>query len=290
MNPSILFLITTATEHNDNHLRLPQAFAARGWEAVVADHETLQWEHGTLRADGHDVAAADLIWTLGFGPLNTYADRAQMLGQLAPQRLVVPMQAWQQLHGKAAWLEAAPPTYIATHAEGLATHITAGSDWVLKPLGGSLGRDVIRVQDPDTVHTHIRSRPTGMWMLQAFVPEIAEGELRTLICGEEIVGTYRRIANQDAGEFRANLAQGARAEIASLNPGQASLVAATHQRLQQAGVRFAAIDIVGEYVMEVNLANPGGLSTLAGLYDSDPYQTVVEALGHCIAPTSTSVG
>ena len=56
------------------------------------------------------------------------------------------------------------------------------------------------------------------------------------------------------------------------------------QILHSQRVHYAAIDTVGEHLMEVNLANPGGLGTLASLYDRDPEAQVVEAIRRALVP------
>jgi glutathione synthase len=78
--------------------------------------------------------------------------------------------------------------------------------------------------------------------------------------------------------LRANLAQFASAERTRLTAPQTALVAKIQQELVDKRIGFAAIDSVGEYLMEVNVANPGGLGTLNHLYQKDFGAAVVEAV------------
>ena len=80
--------------------------------------------------------------------------------------------------------------------------------------------------------------------------------------------------------MRANLAQMANAEKTTLEGAAANLVATIQQDLIDNRIGFAAIDTVGQWLMEVNIANPGGLGTLNRLFDADVGPKVVQAVEH----------
>ena len=138
-----------------------------------------------------------------------------------------------------------------------------GGDWVLKPVAGSFGTDVYRVHSVLDIDRILCTAPTQYWMLQQFIPEIEQGETRTLICGEEIIGSYLRTPAKD---LRANLAVHGQASVTDLSTADRKIVSRVHRELILHRVGFAAIDTVGGYLMEVNMANPGGLQTLEDLY------------------------
>ena len=168
-------------------------------------------------------------------------------------------------HGKGAWLQWAPLTIRGTSAEALTAAATHhGGDWVLKPEAGSFGRDVVRVPADNLprISRHLASRTAEAWLLQRFVPAIVDGEVRTLVAGNEVIGSYRRLPLDG---FTANLAQGS---TPMPLPAGVSLPGAVHEvmeELQRRQIGFAAIDTCGVHVLEVNVANPGGLSTLVAL-------------------------
>jgi glutathione synthase/RimK-type ligase-like ATP-grasp enzyme len=98
-----------------------------------------------------------------------------------------------------------------------------------------------------------------------------------LVVGGKIIGSYLR---KPSDGLHANLAQMANAEKATLERPAAKLVATIQQDLIVNRIGFAAIDTVGKWLMEVNVANPGGLGTLNRLYDQDVGPEVVKAIEH----------
>ena len=107
------------------------------------------------------------------------------------------------------------------------------------------------------------------------MPAVAGGEKRTLVAGGRIVGSYLRRPGTD---FRTNLAVGADAAPAQLSEQERALVQEIATRLDGLGVGFAAVDTVYPYLMEVNVANPGGLSTMASLYGENLAPAVAAAV------------
>jgi hypothetical protein len=264
MSYSIAFLISPDQTHNDNHIRLPRLFADAGWQVSEFCHDDMSWRDESIYLADRPANVFTLIWPVGLGPQKTFLDRQQLLQQLDQNRLITPAQTYLTLHGKTAWLQHAPPTTIACEAKTLReTLALQGGDWVLKPVAGSFGTDVHRVHSALDIDRILSATPTQYWMLQQFIAEIEHGETRTLICGEEIIGSYLRTPTKD---LRANLAAHGQASGTELSAADRNIVARVHRELILHRVGFAAIDTVGGYLMEVNMANPGGLQTLENLY------------------------
>ena len=261
-------------------MRLPRVFADAGWQVSEFSHDDLSWQDAGAYLADQPATAFTLIWPVGLGPRQTFLDRQQLLQQIDQSRLINPAETYLALHGKAAWLQHAPPTSIACQASKLTKMLERhDGDWVLKPVAGSFGTDVYRIHRALDIKRILDAAPTQYWMLQKFIPEIEQGETRTLICGEEIIGSYLRTPSQD---LRANLAASGQASVTQLSAADQDLVSRVHHELMSHRVGFAAIDTVGGYLMEVNLANPGGLQTLEDLYgtaQSDARnKTIVQAM------------
>lgn len=267
MNPAILFLESPTAAHNDNHERLPRLFNKAGWEIHTAPHDALNWRDGKLYCGAYRCDAHALVWPLGLGPRPTFIDRHELLCSLPPGLCINAPNTYLTMHGKSRWLAYAPTTYVSNDPQYLTAKIRASTDtWVLKPLAGSFGHQVHKVHDDAQAQDILQHYPPQYWVLQKYIHAIVEGETRTLICADQVIGSYLR--RPKAG-FRANLALGSTVHPTTLNEADQELITQVQKTLRHSGIRFAAIDTVGGYVMEVNIANPGGLGTLATLYGAE---------------------
>ena len=322
--PSILFLVgESTTAANDNHLRLPRAFADIGWETVVADHDQVRFDGRQVRAGSEEAGRFHLIWPLGFGRRQSFYDRMQLLRQLNQGRFVNAVDAYTYLHGKLppvapssqprvlpgdenagglpidgssalhprgnqnlddhrpphrALADHYPETHAAASAQHLLNCLDDATPWVLKPSGASFGRDVQLIRADSVGRRAIRKlvERDGFAVLQRYVASIECGETRCLLARGELVGCYRRVPA--AGDFRANLAAGASVEAHDPSPRERELIGKIGQWLLTAGVGFAAADIAWPYLIEINVANPGGLATLESLSGADPTPRAVELI------------
>lgn len=277
--PCILFLITADPNldasdvaqqaSNDNAQVLPRLFRAGGWRVRKAQHRAIHRAPAGLACNDEALAKFDLIWPVGFGPHQGFLDWVHLLDDLPPRKLINPPSALVMKHGKAAWIEHSADTYMAAEPERLiATMQENPGEWVLKPMAGSFGEGVIRLASSE--HERLRQamsqQPGAYFVLQRFLPEIAHGETRTIIVGGQIIGSYLRVP---ANNFHANLAKKALTQRTELSAAQLSLVKTLNADMLDQHIGFAAIDLVGETLMEVNIANPGGIGTLQRLYERD---------------------
>ncbi|MCY3821588.1 MAG: hypothetical protein OXH52_19915 [Gammaproteobacteria bacterium] len=276
----IAFLTAPGESANDNRERLPAAFEAAGWRVAVLFHETL-----ALTADGvaardaggraAPLAPFDLVWILGLGARETFLDRMQLLKTLDQARFVNTADALVYLHGKFDLAEFGPETHASADVDTLMEIVARGGRWVAKPTAGSFGRDVFLVETGDVhcraVLEHLTGRGAGRFcLLQRYVAEAERNEKRAVVAGGEIIGAYTKKGG--------NLATGAVVRRTELDAGETALVRRVIARLEVRGARFAGIDLAAPYVLEANVANPGGLSTLEQLTGVDPAPVVVEAL------------
>ncbi len=286
--PSICFLVATrGAARNDNHQRLPAAFAAAGWRVSIADHHDLRLAAGTLRlaADGTPLANFDRIWPIGLGERASFLDRMELLSTLPRAQFIVAPEVLLQLHAKYSLplgplAEHHPETYAARDPEWLATIVMRGGEWIAKPAAASFGRHVYRLNRDDANLYVVLDALTGndgteYCLLQRYVPEITAGEKRVLIAGAQIVATYLRVPSHD---HRANLAADANARPATLDAREMALAERCATYLDAHGAGFAAVDIAYPWIIEFNVANPGGLQTLERLTGTDYAPAVVEAL------------
>ena len=277
--PEIVFLLgDVALAHNDNHERLPQAFRSAGWGVTELDHEHVKLTREGIRLGAYREERFDLIWLIGFGRKLTFFDRMQLLRQLKQTRFVTEIDVFLTLHGKYRWLEHMPETHADNDVDTLLQVLRQGGTWVAKPTAGSFGRDV-HFLAPGIDHRPILTQLTGgemreFCLLQRYVKEIEQGETRTLVAGGKLIGSYLRKPRDGV----ANIALGAKAQTTTLNAQEEALVRTIAEDLLAQGVGFAAVDIAYPYLMEVNVANPGGLGTLETLTGDDLSPAVAQAI------------
>lgn len=280
--PQILFLISqdalSGSAGNDNAQTLPKAFRDAGWRVSEARHNSIHRTPIGLAANSRALADYDMIWPMGFGPRQGFFDWLQLMSELPTRKVVNAPTALALKHGKAAWGAYSARHYIAADAQILIDAMQAEpGQWVLKPLAGSFGEGVkhLHSDETKTVDSEMRKRPGDYFMLQRFLPEIALGETRTLIAAGRIIGSYLRVPTD---QLHANLAQQGNAQITVLGNAQSTLVERIAADMLTQNIGFAAVDTVGDTLMEVNIANPGGLGTLNQLYDRDFGPDLVHAI------------
>ena len=262
---------------NDNLERIARAFADAGWETARLIYETLALTPGGVsacRAGGGAAALErfDLVWLFGFGRRDTFLDRMHVLRLVPQDRFVNTVDALVLLHGKLGLPEFQPETYASSDPAALMRRLASGGRWVVKPMAGSFGRDVVRVEGngPDTERILRRLTAHGGYcVLQKYVPDAATREKRVIVAGDRIIGAYAKTGNVTAGAIP---------RPTELSREETELVQRVVARLNARGARFAGIDLSWPYVFEANVANPGGLATLEALTGTDPTPRVVEAV------------
>lgn len=274
---------------DDNATLLAPSLCERGRDVRLACIDDLH-----LGSDGVAVSTTrgslplttcDLIWILGFGRRETFLDKMQLLATV-PARFVNSVTALLSLHGKYPFPEASdrfpqPPTFAHRDPAFLLERArTLGGDWVIKPPGGSFGRDVHRLASDDVRLPALLRAGTAegrYLLLQRYCPEVEAGEHRVLVAGGRVIGAYRR-RHPDAAAGAANLARGGVAVAAEADPERDALAARAAGWLQERGVAFAGLDLAGPWVLEANIVNPGGLATLAALDGRNRAPEVVDAV------------
>jgi glutathione synthase len=153
----------------------------------------------------------------------------------------------------------APPTLVARDAARLGEFIDAQHDVVLKPLDGMGGSGVFRVREDDPnrnviIETLSRDGRRTI-MAQRFIPEIIDGDKRILIVGDEVV-PYCLARIPMAGETRGNLAVGGRGEARPLTDRDREIAEALAPVFAERGLLFVGIDVIGDYLTEINVTSP----------------------------------
>jgi glutathione synthase len=157
-----------------------------------------------------------------------------------------------------------PPTLITLDPQAIYDFRERHGDMVLKPLYGGGGSGVVRLKadDPNLdalleLHAMIGREPV---IAQAFIPAVVNGDKRILLVDGEPVGAINRIPA--SGQVRSNLARGGRAEAVELTARDHELCAIIGPELKKRGLLFVGIDVIGDYLTEINVTSPTGAQQL----------------------------
>ncbi|HZZ35264.1 MAG TPA: glutathione synthase [Caulobacteraceae bacterium] len=157
-----------------------------------------------------------------------------------------------------------PPTLITSDAEALHDFHARHGDIVLKPLYGGGGSGVVRLKahDPNLdalleLHAMIGREPV---IAQKFIPAVSKGDKRIILVDGAPVGAINRIPAD--GQVRSNLARGGRAAEVELTARDIEICETISLELKDRGLLFVGIDVIGEYLTEINVTSPTGAQQL----------------------------
>lgn len=153
----------------------------------------------------------------------------------------------------------APPMVVSQRAEVLTDFHAQHRDVVYKKLDGMGGTSIFRMREDDpnlnVVIETLTDNESNPIMAQKFVPEIEDGDKRILIIdGEPIPHLLARIPKR--GETRGNLAAGATGEVRPLLERETYIANALGPHLVKRGLLFVGIDVIGDYLTEINITCP----------------------------------
>ncbi|MEZ4470401.1 MAG: hypothetical protein R3F60_06285 [bacterium] len=162
--------------------------------------------------------------------------------------------------------EVHPRTLVSADPKAVRAFVEqAPGSVVLKPLVGTRGQDVFKVQAGSENLSQIIDVlcRDAFAMAQDYVPEAVEGDTRVILVGGDILvvggqaAAVRRVPGR--GEFRSNVFQGGHAAPGGLTPVMARVAAAIGPRLRADGLFIAGMDLIGDRIVELNVFSPGGL-------------------------------
>ena len=173
-----------------------------------------------------------------------------------------------------------PPTLITRRLdEARAFHAEHG-EVVVKPLYGNAGSAVFHVARNDANLAALTELFGQVWrepfMVQAFLPEVAQGDKRIVLVEGRAAGAVNRLPRD--GEIRSNLAVGGRAAAAELTPREQEICDAIGPELARRGLLFVGIDVIAGYLTEINVTSPTGIVAIDRFNGSDTAALIWSAI------------
>jgi len=207
-------------------------------------------------------------------------DRAKLAGAL----VVNAPQALRDMNEKAytAWFpECTPLTLVTRSMAGMKAFLAEHGRIVVKPLDGMGGRSIFVVAEGDNNANVIFETLTDYGqrfaMAQVYIPEITLGDKRILLIdGEPVPYALARIPTGD--DNRGNIVAGATTKGQELSDADRRICAQVGPVLRDQGVLFAGIDVIGNYMTEVNVTSPTGIRELDRKFDLNIASLMFDAI------------
>lgn len=173
-----------------------------------------------------------------------------------------------------------PPTLITADMEEIKAFRAEYQDIIIKPLFGNGGAGVFHLKPEDEnlgalieLFTQHSREPL---IVQRYLPEVRQGDKRIILVEGEPVGAINRVPA--AGEARSNMHVGGRPEKTLLTGRERDICAAIGPALKERGLIFVGIDVIGDYLTEINVTSPTGLQEISRFDDTRPESTVWDAI------------
>jgi len=173
------------------------------------------------------------------------------------------------------------PLLVSRNSGRLRDFTELQGDVVLKPLDSMGGHSIFRVRPDDpnlsVILELMTDRGRKTIMAQKFIPEISAGDKRILLVdGEAVPYALARIPAK--GEFRGNLVAGATGVGVELSDRDRWICEQVSPALKEMGIMFAGIDVIGDYLSEINITSPTCIRELDQLYNLDIASRLLDAI------------
>ena len=291
----------------DSTFALMLSAQQRGHQLFHYLAEDLTWQDGRLYAGAHGVTVQRVEgdhFTLGdFAILDLgkdvdvvlmrqdppfdlgYITATHLLERIREETLVVNDPAAVRDAPEKVWVldfaKFMPPT-VLTRSLGVARKFHAEhTDIVIKPLHGNAGKAVFKIGRDAANLAPLLELFNATYrephVLQAFVPEVSQGDKRIVLVDGEFAGAINRVPAK--GDIRSNLAAGGTAEAAELTDIEREICAALAPELKRRGLLFVGIDVIGgKWLTEINVTSPTGIVAIDKFNGTDTPARIWDAI------------
>ena len=278
---------------------------ARGHSLWVYTPDRLSMEDGQVTARGRSVrlkavkgdhaelgpyevrrvAEMDVVLMRQDPPFDmAYITATHILERIHPKTLVVNDPAHVRNAPEKLFVtefaEFIPPTLITTDAREIRAFRDEHKDIILKPLYGNGGAGVFRVRPDDENMGSLLEMFTAFYrepvIVQRYLPDVRKGDKRIILVDGEFAGAINRVPA--AGEARSNMHVGGRPEKTELSARERDICAAIAPELKRRGLIFTGIDVIGDYMTEINVTSPTGIHEVKRFGGADIAALVWDAI------------
>jgi glutathione synthase len=242
---------------------------------VLARARTLQvrrelGNHFTLgNFESVDLSTVDVVLMRQDPPFDmSYISATHILEHIHPKTLVVNNPASVRNAPEKLFVThfpgVMPPTLISSDTEEIKSFRDQHKDIIVKPLYGNGGAGVFHIKPDDENLNSLLEMFTTMWrepiIVQRYVPEVRQGDKRIILVDGKPVGAVNRVPA--SGEARSNMHVGGRPEKSVLSKREQDICQAIGPALKERGLIFVGIDVIGDYLTEINVTSPTGIQEI----------------------------
>ena len=216
-----------------------------------------------------DLSEFGVIWLRQDPPFDMgYITNTHLLDLVDKETLIVNNPFWvRNLPEKLLVLEfpdLIPDTVISRDLDEIKEFKREFKDIIVKPLYGNGGAGIFRLKEDDknltSLHELFSNMSSEPLIAHAFLPDVRNGDKRIILVDGSPVGAINRVPK--AGEIRSNMHVGGKAEPAKLSQRDKEICSAIGPTLKSKGQVFVGIDVIGEYLTEINVTSPTGIQEL----------------------------
>ncbi|AWD21397.1 glutathione synthase [Fuscovulum blasticum] len=256
---------------------------ARGWDIELRREVGNHVSYGPEREV--DLSEMDVIWLRQDPPFDMgYITTTHLLEMIHPKTLVVNDPFWVRNYPEKLlvlrFADLTPPTTIARDLATIRAFKARHGDVILKPLYGNGGAGVFRLDENDrnltSLHELFSSINREPLVVQKFLPAVSKGDKRVIMVDGEPVGAINRVPQP--GETRSNMHAGGRPEPVGLTARDLDICATIGPVLRKKGQVFVGIDVIGDWLTEINVTSPTGIQELERFDGTNAAARIWEAI------------
>ena len=224
-------------------------------------------DHYTLGAPERiDLSTMDVVLLRQDPPFDmAYITSTHLLERIHPKTLVVNDPAWVRNSPEKIFVteftDLMPPTLITKDVGEIKRFREEMGDIILKPLYGNGGAGVFHSTRDDRNFTSLLEMFAQMfrepYIAQAYLPAVRKGDKRIILVDGEFAGAINRVPAET--DSRSNMHVGGRAEAAGLTEREKEICARIGPALKERGFILVGIDVIGDYMTEINVTSPTGI-------------------------------
>ena len=230
---------------------------------IAGDHFTLGEPHHA------ELTSFDVVLLRQDPPFDlAYITSTHLLERVHPQTLVVNDPGHVRNAPEKVFVtefpDLMPPTLITRDLDAIKAFRAEHGDIVMKPLYGKGGEAVFRLQREDlnfgSLYDLFAATFREQWVVQKFLPAVRNGDKRIILVDGEFAGAINRVPAAD--DLRSNMVRGGVPAATDLTDREREICARLGPHLRERGLLFVGIDVIGDFLTEINVTSPTGIRAI----------------------------